>query len=36
LNRRTRSQTNVVLADGTLDEPGFPAWIEEHMKRQEQ
>jgi len=28
-------QTILALADGTLDEPGLSAWIEEHMERQE-
>lgn len=28
-------QTVLALADGTLDEPGLSAWIEEHMERQE-
>jgi death on curing protein len=28
-------QTIFAFADGTLDEPGLSAWIEEHMERQE-
>jgi death-on-curing protein len=28
-------RTIFALADGTLDEPGLSAWIEEHMERLE-